>query len=63
MLDAINQSQMHFKWSQSLDHHIFYTGTAATDEGKGNLYLFIASSEATNDPGVSVDCMVKYIDN
>ncbi len=63
LLDAVNSSQRKVKWSSSLDHHIFYTGTAATDEGKGNMYLFIASNEATNDPIVAIDAMIKFIDN
>ncbi len=52
-----------YSWSMTLDHHIFYAGTAATDEGKGQLYLFIASNEATNDPVVSITSRVWYIDN
>ncbi len=52
-----------FKWTSSLDHHIFYTGAAATDEGKGNIYLMIISNEGTNDPIVFADAMVKWIDN
>ncbi len=52
-----------FSWSQSLDHHVFYTGTAATDEGKGHLYLFIGSNEATNDPTVSAESRFHFIDN
>ncbi len=62
-LDAVNKNQTYFKYTQELDHHIYYTGTAATDEGKGHLYLFTVSSESTNDPVVSADCMVKFIDN
>ncbi len=51
------------KYSQSLDHHCFFTGGATTDEGKGALYLMIASDEATNDPIVTIDSTVKWIDN
>ncbi len=63
MLDAVNLEQVPVSWTSSLDHHIFYSGTASTDEGKGNLYLFISSSEATNDPSVTANAMVKFIDN
>ncbi len=63
MMDVVNIEQVAVRWTSSLDHHIFYTGAAATDEGKGNIYLFIASNEATNDPVVRVDAMVKFIDN
>ncbi len=50
-------------YTMALDHHIYYSGTAGSDEGKGNIYLFIASNEATNDPIVTVLCQVVYIDN
>ncbi len=63
MLDAIYKSQVGFHWSRSLDSHISFTGTGATDEGKGAFYLMIASSEATNDPQVDVDSVLKFIDN
>jgi len=52
-----------FSWSSSLDHHIYFTGSSSTDEGKGHIYLFISSSEATNDPIVTATSMVKWIDN
>ncbi len=61
--DATFHEQATIDYTMSLDHHIFYSGTAATDEGKGNIYLFIGSNEATNDPVVAIDAMVKFIDN
>ncbi len=63
MLDVVGLEQVPIGWSTELDHHIYFTGTGATDEGKGHLYLFIASNEATNDPAVQVDSMFKFIDN
>ncbi len=63
LLDAVNSSQHHVSYSISLDHHQFFSGTGATDEGKGALYLFIASNEATNVPAVAIDSMFKFIDN
>ncbi len=57
------KEQAYFEYKMELDHHIFYTGTASTDEGKGNVYLFIASSEATNDPVISAACNIKFLDN
>ncbi len=63
ILDDIKQIDAQVNFSMSLDHHIFFSGTAATDEGKGHLWLLIASSEATNDPIVTVDSMLKFIDN
>ena len=61
--DSGDSVQRAINYSTSLDHHVFFSGTASTDEGKGAMYLFISSNEATNDPTVSVDAMVKFIDN
>ena len=57
------KEQVPFEFSMSLDHHIFFTGTAASDEGKGAMYLLQASSEATNDPVISASAIVKFLDN
>ncbi len=62
MIDT-RRPQYSYAWSQALDHHVFFSGSGATDEGKGHLYLFIASNEATNDPIITADAMVKWIDN
>ncbi len=62
----ILEQEQSFKWVNhyhKIGSHVTYTGTGATDEGKGNIYLFIASNEATNDPVQSVNTVVKYIDN
>ncbi len=48
---------------QKIGSHVTFTGTAGTDEGKGNIYVFSASNEATNDPIVAVSTVIKYIDN
>ncbi len=50
-------------YSMALDHHCFFSGTAATDEGKGALYLFQASNESTNDPVVNILAQTVWIDN
>jgi len=63
LLDAVFQSQKAVKWYKEEDFHVYFSGTGATDEGKGGVYLFIASNEATNDPVVSIDCQIKWIDN
>ncbi len=52
-----------FAYSLPLDHHIFFSGTGATDEGKGHLYLFIASNEAINDPNIVAQSVVQFLDN
>ncbi len=55
--------QQYFEYSMELDHHIFFTGTAGTDEGKGHVYALLASNEATNDPIMTGNMMLKFIDN
>ncbi len=63
IMDAGHGLTQKFHWSSGLDHHVFFTGTSATDEGKGHMYLFIASNEATNDPVVAANATIKWIDN
>ncbi len=63
IVDAGHGLTQKFFWSSSLDHHIYFSGTGATDEGKGHVYLFIASNEATNDPVVAANANLKFIDN
>ncbi len=48
---------------KKVNFHVNYSGTAATDEGKGCVYALQASSEASLDPIVTADVMIKYIDN
>ncbi len=48
---------------KTLNGHIYYSGTAATDEGRNAIYLLVATNEATNVPAVTVDAIFKYIDN
>ena len=45
-----------------LRHNIVYTGTAATNRGKGAIYLLSGSSRNTNRPVMSADAMLKYTD-
>lgn len=52
-----------WKYYKQLDHHAFFTGPASTDEGKGSLWVFSGSSEATNVPINEIDAIVKFIDN
>ncbi len=63
LINSVGNNQVAFNWSSSLDHHCYFTGTQGTDEGKGHIYCMIASNEATNDPIVTADIMVKWIDN
>ncbi len=63
-LDIQNEnSTIAIKIWKKLNFHVRFSGAAASDEGKGAIYAFQASSEASLDPIVSVDTMYKYIDN
>ena len=62
-LSAVGPEILEFEWYTKLDHHIFFTGTAATDEGKGAIYSIIGSNEATNTVVVDADTVYKFIDN
>ncbi len=62
-LDRISRDSAILDFSMSLDHHCFFSGTSATDEGKGAIYIFQSSTEATNDPAVTADVQLKWIDN
>ncbi len=42
---------------------LMFTGPAATNEGKNNLYLFLGSNEATNTPVVDMIAQVWYTDS
>ncbi len=48
---------------RKLHGHTYYSGAAATDEGRNNYWLFTASNEATNVPLSSVRAVFKWIDN
>ncbi len=64
---ALGLDSAHFRMPvksyKKIGSHVTWTGTANTDEGKGTLYLMIASSEVTNDPIVNVVTTIKFIDN
>lgn len=51
-----------FHMDKKLNSLCMFTGTASTDEGKGNLYLIQASSEPTNDPAVLGSVQVWFTD-
>lgn len=50
-----------FKFRKVLNTRCYFTGSASTDGGTNNLYLFIASNEATNDPVVNASCEVLWV--
>lgn len=50
-------------WYKKLDHHCFFSGSAATDEGKGALYMIQGSDQATNVMLNRTDVVIKFIDN
>ncbi len=60
-LDVLGPRIVPFKMSKSLDSKCFFSGSATTDEGKGALYLFLASNEATNDPQMTANAVVKWL--
>ncbi len=62
-LNSNTQEQKQINSYKKTTFHVTFTGTAATDEGKGNVYLMSVSSESTNDPVVNVVTTIKYIDN
>ncbi len=62
-LDQESNPRRTVKFYRRLDHHAYFTGTAATDEGKGSLWLIIGSNEGTNNPALDINTMVKFIDN
>ncbi len=62
-LNASNGTKREINIYIPISSHVFFSGSGATDEGKGAIYAFQASNEGTNDPVCNVDCMVKWIDN
>ncbi len=51
-----------FKFYKKLNHKIIYTGTAATDEGKGSLWLLQGGTPTTNVTTVTGDIVFKFTD-
>ncbi len=48
---------------KKLHHHVTFTGSSATEEGIGTIWVMTASSEATNTPALDVTSTFKWIDN
>lgn len=48
---------------KQIDSHCFFTGTGAADEGKGSLWIIVASNHATTVPIATFDVVVKFLDN
>lgn len=46
-----------------LNHHIKFSGTAATSYGQGHVYLMFWSSDNTNQPTVNLNSRLRYYDN
>ncbi len=51
-----------FKFYKKLSHEIIYTGTAATDEGKGSMWLLQGGTPTTNLTTVTGDIIFKFTD-
>ncbi len=52
-----------FTFKRKLNSACLFSGTGSTDEGKGALYLFIASSSPTNDPIVAANSLIHFTDS
>ncbi len=63
LLQNVGNQMVKFDIYRKISSHVTFTGTAATDEGKGALWLMTISNEATNTPAIIADSVVKYIDN
>ncbi len=50
-------------WYKKLNHHIYFSGTSSSDEGRGSLWMITSSNQPTNTPTVQADVFVKFIDN
>ncbi len=48
---------------KQLNGHMYFTGATASDEGRGSIYMFTATTEATNVPVVEAVAITKWIDN
>ncbi len=51
-----------WKFYKKLNHKVTYSGAGATDEGKGSIFLYQGSNEASNVPTVTGDVIFKYTD-
>lgn len=51
------------KWFKTLNSHVRYNGSAATDLQKGCYYLMLISDESTNTPSVKINVRATYVDN
>ena len=63
ILDTAKQRMVGIRGYRKLNSHCYFSGSASTDEGKGSLWLLSASDEATNTPGLTMEAIVKWIDN
>lgn len=57
-----NVMARHVNFTKKLNFDVTYTGAATTDEGKNSIWIISGSDEATNVPGVNIDCMLTYSD-
>lgn len=57
-----NRPIVSFDIYKKLNKAIHFSGAGSTDEGRNNLWLFMASNEATNDPVFTGEARFKYMD-
>lgn len=55
--------QNNYNFFKKLDHHIRYSGTAATDEGQNTLWSLTVSNESTNVPALAGSTRIRFYDN
>ncbi len=63
LLSITGNQQAAYDIYVKLNSHMYFSGSAATDEGKGAIYLLFVSNEATNVPNTLGNSVLKFIDN
>lgn len=58
-----NQPLRNLKFYIKINSHVLYSGTASTDEDRGQYFLMLISSEATNTPSVAGTRRFTFYDN
>jgi len=46
-----------------LNHHVFYSGSSATSNNGGSIFLVLISNESTNGVNININTRLRYIDN
>ncbi len=62
-LNDNGRQQANIDLYKKLGFHVYYSGSASTDEGRNNVYAMIASNEVSNVPAATWVSQFKFIDN